>query len=380
MHDDPAIAAVLQKLHAEDPGLAGDASSALDSLTWGNGPEIITQQAVQRFCWYVLPTKFLVEPGHHRQIVDALARALELLGLDRYASVARSDTTAVVLAAYERDGSEGFAAFRAAEEASGLAPPELDDFAFGTVMGLVESGAFDAVADHLELAIASGALVPGARGWKARQAELVRQHLALPQVGLAGRSIREAVVDERVERWVSDVRDPAHRSRVESIAAEVRVPPPVPAGVDDPLPSLRWLLDALADGQRLTKTGNLNRAFVREAAPHFAWDWPSPPNFEHDCFTLVEVRALAQRAGLARASKGVLVRTKEGARRAADAGALWERVARFVLPRSRYERAGGEALLVLLAASPVVGSDELDAAWGSTSSPWAGANVTATRR
>ena len=55
----------------------------------------------------------------------------------------------------------------------------------------------------LELAVASGDLVPGARGWKSRQQELVRAHLEAPREELLGQSLAAVIISERAEAWVS---------------------------------------------------------------------------------------------------------------------------------------------------------------------------------
>ena len=102
-----------------------------------------------------------------RHLALALGRVLDLVGLPRYAAICRSPETDAVLAAYERDDREGFAAFRRAEERSGVHPPDLPELTWGPVMGLREAGAFWSTAAALELAIAGGELRPGSRGWRA---------------------------------------------------------------------------------------------------------------------------------------------------------------------------------------------------------------------
>ena len=118
--EDPVIADAIAKLEAEDAGAAREAEAALDWLTAGEGLEVLTQERLQHFLWYGLPMKWLTDTDHHRRIVDALARAFELLGLSRYAALCRSETTAEVLDAYERSDAEGKKAFHKADLASGI--------------------------------------------------------------------------------------------------------------------------------------------------------------------------------------------------------------------------------------------------------------------
>jgi hypothetical protein len=287
--EDAAVAHAIAKLEAEDAGAARDADAALESLMWGEGLEVITQEWLQHFLWYGLPMKWLTDADHHRRIADALGRAFDLLGLSRYAALCRSSTTAGVLDAYERSDADGKNAFRKADIASGIRPPDSDELEWGAVMGNVESEALSSTAELLELAIAGGELGPGAGGWKQRQADLVRAHLTTSRIELGGRTWLDGITEERLEVWLSTHhRSPSRRRVLEPLAAAVRAPAEVPAEIEDPLPRLRWFLGELAGGQPLTQTGNLSRAFraggsttvrvgLRQSAPHRGRAVRSPP-------------------------------------------------------------------------------------------------------
>jgi len=262
MAEDPLIADALAKLEAEDLDAVRDAEAALGSLTWGGGLSVITQERLQHFLWYGLPMKWLTDTDHHRRVVAALARAFDLLDLPRYADLCRSDTTDAVLDAYERSDGEGKNAFHRADLASGIRPPDIDELEWGSVMGLEESAALSSTAEMLELAVTSGELVPGSRGWKQRQQELVRAHVTLTRIDLAGRTLLETIRDERLETWLEGRRSPARRRILEALLEAVRAPAGLSGGVGDPAPRLRWLLGELVDGQPLTQTGNLSRTFV----------------------------------------------------------------------------------------------------------------------
>ena len=108
---------------------------------------------------------------HRRQlrVAEAFARVLDLLQLPRYAAICRSQTTREILSAYEISTAEGKAAFRRVAAASGIMPPGLPEFEWGAAMGVQEASAWSCTADFLEVAVASGDLVPGKRGWKTRQ-------------------------------------------------------------------------------------------------------------------------------------------------------------------------------------------------------------------
>jgi len=362
--EDTEIADAIAKLWAEDAGVARDAEAALGSLTWGEGVGVITQERLQHFLWYGLPMKWLTDTDRHRRIVDALARAFDLLGLPRYAALCRSATTAEVLDAYERSDAEGKKAFRKADLASGIRPPDIDELEWDSVMGMVESDALSSTAELLELAIASGELVPGARGWKRRQADLVRAHLTTPRIELGGRTWLDGTAEERLDTWLDTHRRSATRRRIlEPLAAAARAPADLPSGFDDPLPRVRWFLGELADGQPLTQTGNLGRAFVQEAAPRFGWDFRNPPRTEDELFDLHQLRHLAQRVGLARRLGRKLALTPKGRAALGDPKLLLRGTARGLLPDHQFAAELGQLTLALLVEREVH-TDELDAVLG----------------
>jgi len=269
--DDPLIRDALAKLKSGDRQMVADAEAALEWITGGEDLELLTQERLQHFLWYELPMKWLTDTDHHRRVVEALARLLDLLEVPRYAAICRSDTTAKVLDAYERSDAEGKQAMRAAELASGIRPPDLDTFAWGSVMGWQEARAPSSTADILEMAVAGGDLVPRGRGWQAHQRDLVRAHLNTARIELEGRTFLDAVRSERLDTWLEGRRSATRRRILERLVDVVRSPVELPAGIDDPVPPLRFLMGELIDGQPLTQTGNLSRAFVQDAAGRFGW-------------------------------------------------------------------------------------------------------------
>ncbi|MFP5327918.1 MAG: hypothetical protein ACLGHT_10615 [Acidimicrobiia bacterium] len=360
--EEAVIADAIAKLEAEDSGAARDAAAALDWLTAGEGLEVLTQEALQHFLWYGLPMKWLTDTDHHRRIVDALARAFDLLGLPRYAALCRSETTAEVLDSYERSDAEGKKAFRKADLASGIRPPDIDELEWGSVMGMVESNALSSTAELLELAVASGELVPGARGWKQRQEEFVRAHLTTPRIELGGQSWLDGIRAERLENWLEGRRSPTRRQVLEALVSDIRSPATLPDDVDDAVPPLRWFLRELVDGQPLTQTGNLGRALVQDAAGRFGWwDLDKPPRSEDELYDLHQVRHLAQRIGLARRTGRQLLLTPKGRAALGDDDRLWRLAAHALLPDHEFAAALGEITLALLASRDSTPASELDA-------------------
>src|ERR1035438_9606608 len=134
--EDQEIAAALAKLAVQDAAVAGDARAALEWIAGEPGRAFITQERIQGFCWYQLPVKWFVDPGEKLRVVSALAEALDLLQLPRYAAICRSGATREILNAYEVSTAHGKAAFRWGAAASGITTPGLPEFAWGAVMGL----------------------------------------------------------------------------------------------------------------------------------------------------------------------------------------------------------------------------------------------------
>jgi hypothetical protein len=325
---DTIIAGALARLRAEDERLGSDAEAALNSLTWDEGLETITQYGLQRFLWYELPRKWMTDLDGKRHLAMSLGRVLDLVGLPRYAAICRSLETDAVLAAYERDDREGFAAFRRAEERSGLHPPDLPELTWGPVMGMQEAGAFWSVAAALELAVAGGELRPGSRGWRAAQQAIARRDLTAARPKLNGRTWLEVVLGERVEEWARS-RSQARRALVEPLSARLRGGPvEVPAGAAEAVAPLRWLLVRAGEGIALTQKGNLARVVVIEAVERFGWQpLPNPPRGEDDVFELWVLRDLARDLGAVRRSGRRLAATRTGRALAGDAEALWRAVA-----------------------------------------------------
>jgi hypothetical protein len=345
---DSEIAAALAKLAQQDAGSVGNAEAALEWIAGEQGLVAITQEHVQNFCWYQLPMKWLISHEEKLRVAVALGEVLDLLQLPRYASICRSQATREILGAYEESSRLGKAAFRRAAADSGITPPDLPDFEWGATMGPHEASAWSSAADFLELAVASGGLIPGTRGWKKRQ-QLVRTHLNIQQVSLLGQTYAQAILTERAETWVNLRRSETRRTILAAIANQLLYPAQLPVATTDPLPRLRWLLGELHDGIALTQTGNLNQKFVQQNADRFGWDFDSPPRTEDDLYDLHQVRELAHKLGLARRAGRQLTLTAKGRRLADDPKQLWRSVAAVLLVGdSDFTAYTGELFLAML--------------------------------
>ena len=328
------VDAVIAAIDRHDPQLAIWMRTAADGLTAGEGEELISQAGLQVFLWYEVPRKHPADTW--RPVTEAAGVLLSLLGLDRYAAIARSPTTTAILDAWERSPAKGFAGFRAARSASGVEPPDTDLLAWGEVLGLEESLARQAVEHALERAITAGELQPGRGGWRRVAAEVCNQTLLTPAGGGAQRTVLQTVLDERVDMWVRLARPPAlqaWRERTLSLT-----PPDVrPSDVAAAVAPMRWLLQTCAAGVPLTPAGYLPPASVREAAGRFGWwEWPGQPRTEADVHQMGVLRQTAARLHLVSKRSRRLAVTPRGTGLVDDTVGLWHAIAATLACEDEY--------------------------------------------
>ena len=173
-------AQALSALAREDPEAADEAKAALSWLTNGAGLETVSQLKLQEFVWYALPVKWPMTTGELIAVTRALGRLFSMLGMERYAEVCMCPATEKILTAYGDGHETGIAAYAEAVENSSTAPSDTGLLAWGSVMGPDERAAYDACAAAVELAIASGELPAGSRGWRAKRTALIDRWLTAP--------------------------------------------------------------------------------------------------------------------------------------------------------------------------------------------------------
>lgn len=357
------IAEALAKIASVSPSISKDAESMFDALTWGEGLESVTQHGLQQFLWYTLPTKFFVETPKENLAI-ALGMLFDALEMPRYASICHSDTTKAILAAFEASSRKGYRELQKAEEASGLKPPDLPDFTWGEVMGIEEARASNAVSDYLEMAVASGDLTPGAKGWKATQIELVRAQLVTPRIELAGQSYLQAITTERLDLWVNLHGSTTWRSVIGELPRRLLHPIELPEAIGDPVRPFRWVLEQIGEGAALTQTGNLNQKLVQEASKHFGW-WPEyfdPPRTEYELAALSELREMAEDLKLLRSTAKTISLTKKGKALVGDREGLWRCVAGALFDLRPFDAMVGEVLFAMMIDTDLVRSPDVERA------------------
>lgn len=366
------LTVALSRLEHIDPAAALDARHALDWVLGEGSLETLSRFALQQYCWYELPFKWIVAPDVRVEIVHALARFFDLAGLPRYAELCRSGTTRRVLDAWASDAGEGFKAFRSAMTDSGLEPPHLPELTWNSAMEPEEANAFWSTALMLELAVDTGELVPGARGWRARQVELARRHLLQPRDERLGESLLQAVLTERLVAWIQGGWGvgPTSDARTQMLApvgnALLSAPNP-PRGAARALAPLRWFLRTVAepgerDGVVLTQGGNLPQWLVAAAVvehPNWGPGGGRPlPKREQQCPELHLLHQLARELKMIRSRGGRLTLTAAGRAGLEHTPSLWRTVASGLVRRDDFEAAVVELLLAALLVEPLLDAAE----------------------
>ncbi|MDZ7678214.1 MAG: hypothetical protein U5K29_06660 [Acidimicrobiales bacterium] len=355
---DDDVQAVIDAVAAEDRVAGHHAQFVWDGLTAGEGPEMVTQAGLQNWLWWLLPKRTMGETDLWSEVAAAGADLFERLGAARYAEICRSETTAGVHQAWARSANAGVTECRKAQDGSGVEPPSLDDFEWSEVFGSWENDARDAVEQALEAAIHQGTLAPGARGWRARAAEVCRATIDAELPGV-GQSLRTMVHSERAGRWAAPFWVPAdqHADR-EAMVPRVLVAPAAPD--DDALVEawtpLRWLVERCGEGLTLTASNYIPPAVVREAVERFGWwRWEKGPRSEADVFELGDLRDAAVRMRLLRRRGRSLTATKHGMQGLASPSAWWPTVVTEVGGEHEHPQSAAEELAMLM-----VGQGRLD--------------------
>lgn len=318
------------RVEARNAERGADARHIYETLTWGEGPGMLSQMGVQDWLWYRLPMKYLTdEPGYMGRLADVAAELFDELRLDGYAALCHSEATRGVHAAFDRSDEAGLAAMYEAMGASGIRPPDLDDFEWGQVMGFEEASAHSAAEATLEEAIAEGELVVGGRAWRARQRAITAGAIGADHPAQAGQSWRTVIITERLGTWADDARhrsDTLGRARA-TVSRCLLHPIAPPSDIAEALEPAIWLLAEFGEEQALTQAGYLNTAFVRRVYAERPWEdrysTGNVPRTETDDITLHRLRDLLGTIGALRKRGHMLKRTAKGAAMVSEPVAVW---------------------------------------------------------
>ncbi|MFV0524049.1 MAG: hypothetical protein ACK5RL_06070 [Acidimicrobiales bacterium] len=341
------------------------AEHAWMALTAGTGPGTLTRAGLQNWLWWLLPKRSQSVDDHDEWVAMAAAAAtlFDRLDAPSYADLCRSKRTASVLEAWATSSSRGRQASRRAMAASPVRPPDLDDFAWGTVFSGWENAARTAVEAALEAAITDGRLNPCSRTWRRVARQVCAEALDADHPSQVNQSWRTLVLTERAEQWANGPQVAPEESGVRRQIAKRHLHPPPPpelAVVAKPLGLLAWFTDVCADGITLTASGYLPRALVVDAVErHGWWEWDKPPRSEADVWELQLVRRAAIRIGVVRRRGRVLTTTRAGSTLADDPLAWWPKLTLLRLDADHYRDAMFEFLTLALMDGEVHQVDRL---------------------
>lgn len=330
MADDSVLAAVADVVAAE-PSMAPAAEVVVQWVEAAGGLDEIGLATVERLVWYELPYKWMGPPEEVAEIVRVAGEVLERVGKARYAEVCRTPQTRAILDTYAASPADGFDAFETAFKASGIDPPDLEDFAWGEVMGMEEVEAARLTSRDLEAAMEAGRFVPGRSGWKTAAREVTTEALDIVRPELLGQTYRDVILTERLEYWLrgSEGSKKLHALRSHN-ANRLLHPTPPPGDLGERLEPITWFLETIEAGVRLTAAGYLPTVVVREAADRFDWSlgWTErPPRGQAELEPLLEIDGLLRRIGAVRRRGKTLKLTERGRRMLADEVVAWREVA-----------------------------------------------------
>lgn len=262
---------LLARLDQESARLADSGLAWLLGARGERAPlSALSQAAVQSLLWDRLGRTSAGPESEVHEVAWALGDFFAQAGLGRYAAICRDSRTHEIIALWHRDAGAAAEAAERAQEASGVVPPEAAGFAFGDVLGPVEVRAFEGASRYLEEGIASGALDPGLRGFRAAARRRVERYLTTASPDFDGEPPRAAVWRERTDAWKGSFRD-VPSAFWDRALPHVHELPAVPQRVQLSLAPAVALLEAVGEGVTLTDAGYLPTRLVAGLDERFGW-------------------------------------------------------------------------------------------------------------
>ncbi len=196
--------------------------------------------------WHQLPKKWLVRTSEQQAVAEALACFFDAVGAEAapLAALCRSPETAELI----RTRGKKLAS---ALERSGLEPPETPLLTWSEFMSIEEALEHDLVANLLEDALDNGELVPGAKGWRQRQTELVERYLSRPDE--SGTAPLTRIHTARREAWLDLPGRGDDHERLQHALASIDTHSTSRAEAEEAIEPLHWLLDQLDGSHRRSR-------------------------------------------------------------------------------------------------------------------------------
>jgi hypothetical protein len=352
-----SISAALRALATNDPDAADDARSAIGWIVGDedvDDPVAVSLAGVERFVWYDLAVKWMIPDEDKPPIVDALARVFDLLGRPLCADVCRSALTVEVLAAWAESHQAGRKAFERAMKTSMVEPVDSDRLVWGSMFGLNEALARDAVQNALEEALVTGRLARGRQGWRSAQKAVVDEVLDSDHPSEPAQSWLTSIITERLSTWLGDTRrSPTLTALRARVANQLLAPLAPPADVVDVMEPVLWFCDELcAGGIDLTQKGFLGQKFVQRTATERGWwTFRGTPRTETDVWQLHELHTLTKKTRLAQREGNRLMPTVAGIESRSKPHQTWERIVEHLAGGGDFEQAAFEASILVVIAS-----------------------------
>jgi hypothetical protein len=352
-----SISAALRALAANDSEAADDARHAIGWIVGGedvDDPAHVSLAGVERFVWYDLPIKWMMPDEDKQPIVDALARVFDLLDRRLCADVCRSPLTVQVLAAWAESHQAGRKAFDRAMKTSMVEPVDSDRLVWGSMFGLNEALAREAVENALEDALVTSRLVRGRQGWRVVQRAVVDEVLDSDLPTELAQSWLTSIITERLSSWVGDTRrSPALTALRSRVANQLLAPVALPDAVHEVLEPVLWFCDELcASGIDLTQKGFLGQKFVQRTATERGWwTFRGSPRTETDVWQLHELHELTKKTRLAQREGTRLMPTLAGIESRSKPHQTWGRIVEHLAGGGDFEQAAFEACMLTVVAA-----------------------------
>lgn len=233
-------------------------------------------------------------------------------------------------------------------------PVDSDRLVWGSMFGLKEALARDAVQNALEDALVTGRVVRGRQGWRAAQKAVVDEVLDSDHPTELARSWLTSITTERLSSWIGDTRrSPALTALRSGVANQLLAPIMPPEAVVEVLEPVLWFCDELcAGGIDLTQKGFVGQKFVQRTSTERGWwTFHGMPRAETDVWQLHELHTLTKKTRLAQREGTRLMPTLAGIESRSKPHQTWGRIVEQLAGGGDFEQAAFEACMLIVVAA-----------------------------